>query len=71
MKMIKKKIHTRKGIIPVIEEKLLHVMRALNEFLFEFEEQLFKSVGGTPFFMEAVRAGFSGELIVCPGRVCT
>ena len=46
-------------------------MRAPNEFLFGFAEQPFKSVGGTPFFLEAVRAGFSGELIVCPGRVCT
>lgn len=68
MKIIKK-IYTRKGIIPVIEEKLLHVMRALNEFLFGFAAQPFKSVGGTLFFLEAVRAGFSSELIVCPGGV--
>ena len=53
MKIIKKKNYTRKGIILVIEEKLLHVMRAPNEFLFGFAEQTFKSVGGTPFFLEA------------------
>lgn len=71
MKMIiKKKIHTRKGIIPVIEEKLLHVMRALNEFLFELKNN-FSSLWGALLFHEGWRAGFSGELIVCPGRVWT
>lgn len=34
MKMIK--IYIRKGIILVIEKKLLYVMRVLNEFLFGF-----------------------------------
>ena len=48
MKIIK--IHTRKGIIPVIEKNLLHVMRAPNEFLFGFAEQPFTSVRGTSFF---------------------
>lgn len=69
MKMIK--IHTRKGIISVIEKKCITCGESPKWISIWIRRTTFQVCDRHFLFLEASPAAFSSELITCPGRVCT